>query len=88
MRYWEDPSRYLTDEDRIAIAQMPNESPWQPSVCPTCKSPCESRVTGLQSVAETGDETMASTQRRPTGVDPNSESALLAALATLRSRSR
>ena len=77
---------HLTAEDRAAIEQQANEGPWQPSVCPTCKGPVEARVTGLRSVGLTGDETLAGTERRSIGVDPNSESALLAALATLRSR--
>lgn len=78
--------RCMTDEDRIAIEQQPNESPWQRTACPTCQGPCETRVVGLRSVALTCDETMARTERRAVGIDPNDESALLAALATLRSR--
>lgn len=82
----EYPPLSREEEDQIALMTMPNEGAWHPSVCPTCGGPCESRVVGLRSVAEMGDETMAGTERRPAGIDPNSESALLAALATLRSR--
>lgn len=62
-----DPASYMTDEDRAAIATMPNEGSWQRSVCPTCGGACEARVVGLQAVAMTGDETMAYTERRAVG---------------------
>lgn len=71
----------MTPSDHLALSAQdtPNEGPWMPAICPTCYGACRARVVGLHGEKPT-------TERETTGVDPDSESDLMAALVRLRGR--
>lgn len=52
----------LDDRD---IEKMGDVSDWFDTECPCCKTPVKCRITNLQMVARTGDETLAGREYMP-----------------------